>query len=1149
MRFSQLTLERYGRFKDCSLSFRPGQPDLHVIYGENEAGKSTTLAAVSDLLFGFPKRSPYNFRFDYGLLRIGAVMEADGSRFACRRRKADANSLVDEADRPLDDGPLRALLHGYDRERFRLAFSLDQDRLREGGEAMVEAKDNLGQALFAAGSGLTGVSAVMGALEAEAKQVWARRGAALPYNVAQRQHEEAQKRMRELSLKPKAWSDSQTDLKRKEERRSQLQTERTEAAQERRRLERLRRIGPDVRRREAVLLALQDHPVSLWLSAAAEEAGAANLLALEKANRDRAQASNLLAEAESHLAGLATDVEALAAAEAVEELAMRRGAEEKAAADLPNRQAELTDVRKRSLALQAELGGGVAAAPRLLVGRLRELASAFLSQSAALSENQAAAAELNHQLGPLRLSLADAEVAEGLAELTAAVDAARELGIDLDSRCQAGRSTVERLEQRRDDAMARLTPWVGSAASLAATPMVDAGEIEAADLAGRRARDELDAARQHSVSAREQLEVLALDRRRLAEGGGAISADRVAGARADRQQRWGLIRTHLLTGAALPKPQETADQFDDAVVQADQVADQRFALAADSGRLMALDDRAAALALARDQAEARAETAVAAAEQLAKAWADRLAASGLPALPPPALRSWLDMRREALAAEEEASQARAALALELDRRAQARSRLLDQAPDTAPAIRDDEALTPLLVAATTRRAADEARNRHFTDLKAQVRGLEDQLAAYARRALALEVKQTTTREDWARETAVAGLDLPIEGAEVRLALLDDIRTLGEEAQVLEQRITAMQQDKLRFADAVNGLADGHQQPAEPDPLRRLDALRARVAEARSAADARRAHEDTRQARQADLNTAEAARQAALASLLPRLDALGLAEVAALPAALDTSREARRLREELDGLERRISEAGDGYPVPELAAAALQEDPDTLAERLAALELRVSALDAAVTAAADEAGSARQAFAALETGPAAADAAADAALARAEMDAQAETYLLKRSQAMVLRWTIERYRERQQNPLLARASALFRTLTLGRYTELRIDLDAAAPRLLGLCEDGASLVDVEHMSEGTTDQLFLALRLAAVEQAIAGGVRLPFLADDLFVNFDDARAAAGLQVLSELARSTQVLIFTHHQHLVDIARRATSGEVLSECILS
>jgi uncharacterized protein YhaN len=87
-----------------------------------------------------------------------------------------------------------------------------------------------------------------------------------------------------------------------------------------------------------------------------------------------------------------------------------------------------------------------------------------------------------------------------------------------------------------------------------------------------------------------------------------------------------------------------------------------------------------------------------------------------------------------------------------------------------------------------------------------------------------------------------------------------------------------------------------------------------------------------------------------------------------------------------------------------------------------------------------------------------------------------------------------------------------------------------------------------MSEGTTDQLFLALRLAAVEQSIAAGIRMPFLADDLFVNFDDDRAEAGLRVLAELAHTTQVLFFTHHAHLREIGRRVSGDGLLSECVL-
>ncbi|MFC3216142.1 ATP-binding protein [Novosphingobium panipatense] len=134
-------------------------------------------------------------------------------------------------------------------------------------------------------------------------------------------------------------------------------------------------------------------------------------------------------------------------------------------------------------------------------------------------------------------------------------------------------------------------------------------------------------------------------------------------------------------------------------------------------------------------------------------------------------------------------------------------------------------------------------------------------------------------------------------------------------------------------------------------------------------------------------------------------------------------------------------------------------------------------------------------------------------------------------------------------MLLRASEIFRRLTIGRYAALRIDSDGPNSRLLGLRDDGRTVVDVGAMSEGTTDQLFLALRLAAVEQSIAAGVRLPFLADDLFVNFDDERSEAGFRVLAELARSTQVLFFTHHPHLAAIARSVVGEDLHSECSLA
>ena len=114
-----------------------------------------------------------------------------------------------------------------------------------------------------------------------------------------------------------------------------------------------------------------------------------------------------------------------------------------------------------------------------------------------------------------------------------------------------------------------------------------------------------------------------------------------------------------------------------------------------------------------------------------------------------------------------------------------------------------------------------------------------------------------------------------------------------------------------------------------------------------------------------------------------------------------------------------------------------------------------------------------------------------------------------------------------------------TLTGGSFVDLRVNFDDQdRPYLVGSRHDGTE-VAVPGMSTGTADQLYLALRIGSVADYLDRADRLPFVADDLFINFDDDRAAAGIKVLGQLAARTQVLFFTHHKHLVDIARATLS----------
>ncbi|WP_284317326.1 YhaN family protein, partial [Methylobacterium gnaphalii] len=171
MRLRRLDLTRYGKFTDHAIDFGErveGVPDLHIVYGPNEAGKSTTLAAFLDLIFGIGGQSPYNFLHPYPTMRIGGVLDfSDGPRSFGRLKKPQG-SLLDGNDLPIAESAIKADLGGIDREAYRTMFSLDDETLEKGGESILASKGDLGELLFSAGAGLADLSRNLLGLRAEA---------------------------------------------------------------------------------------------------------------------------------------------------------------------------------------------------------------------------------------------------------------------------------------------------------------------------------------------------------------------------------------------------------------------------------------------------------------------------------------------------------------------------------------------------------------------------------------------------------------------------------------------------------------------------------------------------------------------------------------------------------------------------------------------------------------------------------------------------------------------------------------------------------------------------------------------------------------------------------------------------------------------
>jgi uncharacterized protein YhaN len=1151
MRFVTLALERYGHFDNCTLSFRSGEPDLHVVYGANEAGKTTSMAAVSDLLFGFPGRSPYNFMYDYSLLRVGAILEDAGQTMACRRKKAPSGSLLGPDDKPMDEGPLLAMLRGQTRETFGLSFSLNQEGLRAGGKAMVEARNDLGRALFAAGSGLTGVSDELARLEEEANAIWGPRASSKrSFTVAQRELETNARAIRERSLRPKTWLDGKVAVATAQTALDDVRKRRDELLAEISRAERIRRIAPSARLRTDHLTALAAYSATVDIPAQREDIAVAAITDAALATRAKAAAFKLAEEATERMKALVPDAAILAQADLIDELVTESGAVVKAGSDMVRLMAEQATRAGRIERLREEAGALAADPPsRIASAKLREMALAHVEDKSALSQIAESEQELEERRRTAPGTTPAVDVgSDELTTVTAAVDAARALGADIDARCLTLRRTADSAATTLARTIVRLAPWNGDASSLLELPRIGQVEFDEVRTTLSDLTTEVDREMATAARSREEAAALSLLIEQLASGK-AVSADEIASARTERDERWRPLRDHLLAVTRLDAPNESVSAFETTLAQADERSDLRFAAADESSRLTDMGNRAAKLLLDADQADIRAETFTGRRKAARAAWGYKLTAAGHPDMEPIRFLAWSTER----AAAESAHAASVAAAEEADatiaRRATVLVRLASCLPEgdaarvgveIAPALASAERLKTDLETAQQQRRLDEA----------EASRIEQDAEALGRRRKRLEDAASTRTDQWRQQLDQTGLSLEIESAIATLDVLDELRVEIAAQSDLKGRLDGMVRDAGEHDSKVVALADALGIPAGKESGDQLTLMRTRLTAARSTATVLDTLQATVRSRGEEMAAEDAKLTAALNSLAALMEEAGAADIDELRDAIERSRAARALRASVADTETAIKSAGDGMGLEELLDSLDGVDPDGLAARTQTLSSELADLNAEVDAAAAAHGDARRAFASLvQEGDSAIGAATDADHARAELAVLSEQYILKRAEAVTLRWAIEQYRERHQDPMLLRASELFSTLTIGRYAALRIDNDAGTPRLLGMRDDGRTVVEVGAMSEGTTDQLFLALRLAAVEQSVASGIRLPFLADDLFVNFDDERSEAGFRVLAELAKSTQVLFFTHHPHLASIARSVVGADVHSECSLA
>jgi uncharacterized protein YhaN len=258
MHFVELTLENYGAQQLRTLKFSK-PPGLTIIYGPNEAGKSTSLAAITDFLFGIPQFSPYGEPGTYAKMRLSATLaDATGTCVSYTRRKGMGQTLMDPGGQKLSEAVLSRYLGATDKKQFLSLFGLDHATLRSGGERLLHSDGAIGRLIVEASGGLTALTDKVTALATRRDGIFAPREAKdrLLYR-ALRTYSEAEAQVNQQTLSLDAFDAAQATLRAAEQRCAALQLQGVQVQASVLSLQRLLRVAPILQTSAQIAARLQ----------------------------------------------------------------------------------------------------------------------------------------------------------------------------------------------------------------------------------------------------------------------------------------------------------------------------------------------------------------------------------------------------------------------------------------------------------------------------------------------------------------------------------------------------------------------------------------------------------------------------------------------------------------------------------------------------------------------------------------------------------------------------------------------------------------------------------------------------------------------------------------------------------------------------
>lgn len=1183
MKLKKLSLVAFGQFSGEDIDFDEVGRDqpVHVVFGPNEAGKSTSLRAVRCLFFGIPIRTQDAYLHPAQRLEIAGEVEHEGHVVSLRRVKRKKDNLLGPSDEPLPESWLAEILGHVDERTFSTRIGIDQDELERGAQALLGGAE---QGLFAAGTAGSWVKRTLERLEQERGELFLSRGRLPKLNRETQRLQESQKRFLQAICPPDKWLEQKRAEEQAQAEAEELRRRRTSLRAEHMEKSRFASLLPELSTYRRCMQDLSELAEVRPLPPEAAELRKQH----EQARRDAEVEIGLLSARISEL-GLERDLlgepDRLANLEQ-EALDFKRriGWEFKAREDRPKLEARLQVglARIRDLLgriLGSEPSGDILERAKQLLEaeseqrRLRRHLNECVKRQGEVlqltqrrDEMELECLRLSQQysfgLGLAQDAAPRSETADALSrrievlqetvltlrEIGRKVLSARERGLD-EARFLAQEGVLGReLSAVQQEVRALLGEY--GETFFDSAELIDGSVLSGVERAMQRLDETLLVVRSRYQKVKEEEGLLEVDLKRLSERPGFVSPEEVISIRAERDSA--LARWISSWQAAVAPTRPSDEELWSKVRLADAKADGALAQAQ---IIFEREDLLRRIDRCRREAELLLEREANCQKEYDEVFS-RLSArfgeserTGLLGLPFPVLRRAYELlakQRELLGARAALVQTKGQLAEELS----ILSKKLQQAAlalDPRLAVRglpkaEAKGLEALAQTVESMVARTSTELHELEQVSLSLRSLmaEREVVAQKLRRVAADAGCSESEVRRCLESLGLRSSMPLVDIEDALVSLSALGQVFEEVRDKKSRIAGILRDSSRLEQELTSVLSSHASDLiGKDLIEATSELVARVERARHTHEARLKLEEDQKAERRKLHELKVRSQRASAAIQELCVAAGVVDEKELPRAEQRAERYRELTVERERAFRSLSEKAPGVSTDLLLARADGTSYPALMTAISELEDEIQQMDERVSNAEARTHALQQGLARYE----ALDAHVqmqEGEIIRAEVQTLLRRYLTVSLAQRVLQREMTAYAEENAAPLLVRASQLFSELTLGRYERLTVPLGENQI----LVRRGSEELSVSDLSRGARAQLYLALRVASLEVFFERNRKIPVVFDDLLADFDDERAEAAFGVLGQLSRVTQVICFTHLARDLSAAQAALGDNRVS-----